>query len=229
MPWRSAPSSDRARSGRSALGGLGGRAAEREGDRRRRDADGGWLLSGRKAWCSGAGICSHALITAHAEDGPRLFAVDLDSPGVSRSTAGGSAMALAGGDTRSVDLDVASSRRRSANRTVTSNGPASGTARRASRRSGTAARSGVARRAGGAAGAADRGHPLAHLGAVDVALGAARSARSTAAAAAIDADPDGPRWPRGSGGATYPRGGRGVGRGRWSTGSAERSARRRSR
>ena len=42
----------------------------------------GWCLRGAKAWCSGADRCTHALVTAEAPDGPRLFAVDLAEPGV---------------------------------------------------------------------------------------------------------------------------------------------------
>ncbi len=38
----------------------------------------GWRVDGTKEWCSGAGGCSRALVTAHAPDGYRLFAVDLD-------------------------------------------------------------------------------------------------------------------------------------------------------
>ena len=36
----------------------------------------GWLLEGTKQYCSGARICTHALVTAAADDGARLFAVD---------------------------------------------------------------------------------------------------------------------------------------------------------
>ena len=43
---------------------------------------GGWTLSGSKPWCSGTAVCTHALVTAHAEDGRRLFAVDLTDPGI---------------------------------------------------------------------------------------------------------------------------------------------------
>ncbi|MCV7419377.1 acyl-CoA dehydrogenase [Mycobacterium yunnanensis] len=43
------------------------------------DGDGRVRLHGTKAWCSGAGICSHALITARHEDtGRGLYAVALD-------------------------------------------------------------------------------------------------------------------------------------------------------
>lgn len=44
--------------------------------RARRRGD-GWLLTGSKAFCSGATVVTHALITAEADDGPRLFAVDV--------------------------------------------------------------------------------------------------------------------------------------------------------
>ncbi|OCF86109.1 acyl-CoA dehydrogenase [Nocardia brasiliensis] len=39
-------------------------------------------LSGRKLWCSGAGICTHALVTARVEHASALFAVDLSDPGI---------------------------------------------------------------------------------------------------------------------------------------------------
>lgn len=37
----------------------------------------GWRLDGRKTWCSGAQLLDRALVTAHAGDDRRLFAVDL--------------------------------------------------------------------------------------------------------------------------------------------------------
>ena len=37
----------------------------------------GWRLNGTKAYCSGAFTCTHALVTARAEDGRRLFAVEV--------------------------------------------------------------------------------------------------------------------------------------------------------
>ena len=40
-------------------------------------ADGGWRLSGRKPFCSGAGLATHALVTAEAAGESRLFAVDV--------------------------------------------------------------------------------------------------------------------------------------------------------
>ncbi len=49
---------------------------------RARMESGEWLLDGRKPWCSGATICTHALVTARTGERRRLFAVDLDHPGV---------------------------------------------------------------------------------------------------------------------------------------------------
>ncbi|MFE6861876.1 acyl-CoA dehydrogenase family protein [Nocardia sp. NPDC057668] len=43
---------------------------------------GGWELTGRKLWCSGANICTHALVTARHGEHRRLFAVPLHSPAV---------------------------------------------------------------------------------------------------------------------------------------------------
>ncbi len=46
------------------------------------EVDGGWRLTGRKAFCSGAALVTHALVTAETPAGPGLFAVDLDDVGV---------------------------------------------------------------------------------------------------------------------------------------------------
>jgi alkylation response protein AidB-like acyl-CoA dehydrogenase len=70
----------------------------------------GWRLDGRKAWCSGAGGSSQALVTAHGPDGPRLFAVDLAQPGVTAVDDPWPTHALTGTDTRSVDFAGASAR-----------------------------------------------------------------------------------------------------------------------
>jgi alkylation response protein AidB-like acyl-CoA dehydrogenase len=51
-------------------------------------ASGSWRLDGRKPWCSAAGRLDRALVTARAEDGPRLFAVDLTAAGVLPEPAG---------------------------------------------------------------------------------------------------------------------------------------------
>lgn len=43
---------------------------------------GAWELVGTKAFCSGATIATHALVTAETPGGPRLFAVRLDADGI---------------------------------------------------------------------------------------------------------------------------------------------------
>lgn len=47
-----------------------------------RPVAGGHRLDGLKPWCSLGGMLDHALVTAHVEDGRRLFAVDLRHAGV---------------------------------------------------------------------------------------------------------------------------------------------------
>lgn len=71
------------------------------------DLDGQWRLTGRKAWCSGAGGSTHALVTAAAEDGPRLFACDVRAPNITPANDPWPAAALSGTDTRSVSFDNA--------------------------------------------------------------------------------------------------------------------------
>jgi alkylation response protein AidB-like acyl-CoA dehydrogenase len=47
------------------------------------EVDGFAELNGTKSWCSGAGLCTHALVTANRADGARgLYAVDLRCPQV---------------------------------------------------------------------------------------------------------------------------------------------------
>lgn len=45
-------------------------------------SDTGWRLTGTKPWCSLAKLLDHALVTAQAPDGNRLFAVDLNAQSV---------------------------------------------------------------------------------------------------------------------------------------------------
>ena len=66
---------------------------------------GGWDLTGLKAWCSGADACTHALVTAHADDGPRLFAVDLAARGVVPIPDTWAAVGMAASDSRQVRFD----------------------------------------------------------------------------------------------------------------------------
>jgi len=54
------------------------------------------LLNGRKAWCSGAAVLSHALLTAwDDQDQQQLVAVALDQPGVTVTTDGWQAVGMA--------------------------------------------------------------------------------------------------------------------------------------
>ncbi len=63
----------------------------------------GWVLVGTKPWCSGARACTHALVTAEAPDGYRLFAVALD--GRARPIPGTSAaVGMAAADTLEVEF-----------------------------------------------------------------------------------------------------------------------------
>lgn len=70
----------------------------------RRDGD-KWLLDGTKPWCSGAGCCDHALVTARTDDGYRLFAVDLAAPGATPVDGSWPAAAMQGSDSRSVRFE----------------------------------------------------------------------------------------------------------------------------
>lgn len=63
-----------------------------------------WALTGCKQWCSGARVCTSALVTAHAEDGRRLFLVELSAPGVTPRPGGWLAPGMAGSDTADVQL-----------------------------------------------------------------------------------------------------------------------------
>jgi hypothetical protein len=64
-------------------------------------------LSGTKAWCSGAGLCSDALVTARTAAGERgLFAVDLSAPGVHALPSNWRNAGMAGSDTRPVQFSA---------------------------------------------------------------------------------------------------------------------------
>ncbi|MCX5008560.1 acyl-CoA dehydrogenase [Streptomyces sp. NBC_00638] len=60
--------------------------------------DRGWTLGGVKPYCSGAHACTHALVSADAEDGYRLFAVALDHPGAEPVEGTWPAIGMAGSD-----------------------------------------------------------------------------------------------------------------------------------
>jgi alkylation response protein AidB-like acyl-CoA dehydrogenase len=62
-------------------------------------------LDGTKAWCSGAGLCTHALVTARLDSGDRgLFAVDLHDDGVRPLPSTWRNTGMAESDTRSVQF-----------------------------------------------------------------------------------------------------------------------------
>ena len=72
------------------------------------DADGAITLNGVKPWCSGAGFCSHALVTAvlhdFAEARRGLFAVALENAAVAAQPNTWSNVGMADSDTRSVQF-----------------------------------------------------------------------------------------------------------------------------
>lgn len=147
------------------------------------------VLDGTKAWCSGAGLCAWALVTARLDDGQRaLFAADLRDERAQPLAATWRNPGMADSDTRSVRFSSAP--------VVQVGGPgdylqrpgfwfgAIGVA---------ACWLGAARAVAeplyerAAAGTADP-HALAHLGAVDAALTGA-GATLAAAACRVDGDP----------------------------------------
>ncbi|WP_328316024.1 acyl-CoA dehydrogenase family protein [Streptomyces sp. NBC_00388] len=64
----------------------------------------GWRLNGLKQYCSGAHSCTHALVTAAADDGRRLFAISTQGPGCSPVTGTWQAIGMAGSDTPDVRI-----------------------------------------------------------------------------------------------------------------------------
>ena len=146
-------------------------------------------LSGTKPWCSGAGLCASALVTAHLEDGKRgLFAVSVADPAVQPLASTWWNAGMAESDTRSVQFTTAPAVAVGdpgdyLNRPGFWHGAVGvaacwlGGAR--------AVAAPLYRRVNG--GKADA-HALAHLGAVDAALGAAEAILA-ATAARFDADP----------------------------------------
>ena len=148
--------------------------------------DGAWVLHGTKQYCSGARVCTHALVTAAAGDEARLFAVTTEN--LEPHEDSWPATGMAGSDT----LDVGFPRVPAepvglpdgyTNRPGFSHGGIGvaacwyGGAR------------GVARTLLTAAAKRDVGpHALAHLGAVDIELRTVRAAL-VQAAGDIDADP----------------------------------------
>lgn len=146
-------------------------------------------VTGTKVWCSGAGLCSHALVTAQLPSGQRgLFAVALDAPGVRPLPSAWHNTGMAGSDTRSVQFDQTPAVAVGApGAYLTRPGFWHGAAGVAACWLGGARAVAAPLYTRAAAGKADA-HALAHLGAVDAALTAA-DATLAAVAAEVDADP----------------------------------------
>jgi len=161
------------------------------------DGEGRVRLHGTKAWCSGAGMCSHALVTAHHEDtGRGLYAVALDQDEVQPLPDDWHNVGMHESDTRSVLF------------TGASGVPVGGPGEYLSRPGFWHGAMGVAACwLGGARGVAaplyravaddhdgraPDPHARAHLGAVDAALAAAE-AMLVSAACYVDAEPRGAR------------------------------------
>jgi alkylation response protein AidB-like acyl-CoA dehydrogenase len=150
--------------------------------------DGSWWLEGTKQYCSGARVCTHALVTADAADGVRLFTVRTSEDGVRPISGTWPAVGMAGSDT----LDV-----RFGNVPAEPVGPPGGyTARPGFGHGGCGVAAcwyggarGLVRPLLTAARERDVGpHAYAHLGAIDIGLRTA-SAALDQAADEIDDDP----------------------------------------
>ncbi|MFM0283507.1 acyl-CoA dehydrogenase [Paraburkholderia sediminicola] len=144
-------------------------------------------LSGTKAWCSGAGVVSHALVTAWLDGEPVLAAVTMDQASISIDTTKWQAVGMQATASADVTFDrTAATRVGAAHAYVRRPGFWQGGAGIAACWYGAASRIGLTLRDASMQRA--DGHRLAHLGAVDVALaGAAAVLRETAAH--IDANP----------------------------------------
>jgi alkylation response protein AidB-like acyl-CoA dehydrogenase len=150
---------------------------------------GAFTLSGTKVWCSGAGFCTHALVTARLDDGTRgLFAVTATDPTVKALPSTWWNAGMAGSDTRSVQF--------SNTHAVAVGEPGDYLSRPGFWHGAIGVAAcwlGGARRVADplyrcAASKSADAYSLAHLGAVDAAL-AASDAILAAAAIQVDADP----------------------------------------
>jgi hypothetical protein len=157
----------------------------------KQDQAGGWRVSGRMPYCSGATTVTDALVVAGPDDEMRLFAVATGDPGVQPLAGTWNAVGMAASDSLDVlfnDVPV-----------VAVGGVGSYVDRPGFWYGGMGVAAcwyggavGVARTLADAARKHDAGPAaLAHLGAIDVLLAAARTMLD-AAAAGIDAAPDDP-------------------------------------
>jgi alkylation response protein AidB-like acyl-CoA dehydrogenase len=83
-------------------------AESRDAVVRARDAGSRVIVDGTKPWCSGAALCTHALVTVRLDSGERgLVAVELDQRGVHPLPSGWRNVGMAESDTRSVQFTAA--------------------------------------------------------------------------------------------------------------------------
>jgi alkylation response protein AidB-like acyl-CoA dehydrogenase len=153
-----------------------------------RRVPGGWRLFGVKPFCSGARVCTHALVTARESERRRLFAVEVAQSGVEPLPDSWPGPGMAGSDTLDVNLDGVWA--------TPLGGPGAYVERPGFHHGGIGVAAcwyGGARAVARTLLAASRKwdldpHALAHLGAVDAQL-ATVDALLDSAAAAVDADP----------------------------------------
>lgn len=146
-----------------------------------------WVLTGTKAWCSGASLCTDALVTARVDGAPRLFAVDLTHPGATPVPDTWQAVGMRESDSGSVTFDrVPATQVGEPTGYLTRPGFWHGAIGVSAAWFGSACA--VADTLHVAARERPEPHRLAHLGAVATALAAASSTLTTAAAE-VDADP----------------------------------------
>jgi alkylation response protein AidB-like acyl-CoA dehydrogenase len=153
-------------------------------------ADGaGFLLDGTKVWCSGAGLCTHALVTARLDSGERgLFAVDLREHGARPLPSTWRNAGMSESDTRSVQFEhTPATPVGRPGEYLSRPGFWHGAVGVAACWLGGARAVAAPLYARAAEGSADA-HALAHLGAVDAALAAAEATVKTVADD-VDADP----------------------------------------
>lgn len=147
----------------------------------------GWILDGTKPWCSGASLCTNALVTARVDGRSRLFAVDLTAPECAPVPGTWHAVGMRDSDSGAVQFTGASAVAVGEPGTyIERAGFWHGAIGVAACWFGSACA--VADTLHGAVRSGADAHATAHLGAVAAALGAASSALTTAAAE-IDADP----------------------------------------
>ena len=152
-------------------------------------------VDGLKAWCSGAGLCTHALVTGRRDDGTRgLYAVELKHAGVRPLPSTWCNVGMQDTDTRSVAFNAVPARAVGApNQYLDRPGFWHGAIGVAACWLGGARA--VAAALYRAVGDQNAGHPAdahaqAHLGAVDAALTAAQAVLDCAACQ-VDAEPHG--------------------------------------